>query len=40
VPTSVKPGTAVIVTNTDGAPHILTAKDEGGFDVDVPAVER
>jgi plastocyanin len=36
VPTSVKPGTAVIVTNADGAPHILTAKDEGGFDVDVP----
>ncbi len=37
VPASVKPGTMVTVTNADSAPHTITAKDEGGFDVEVPA---
>lgn len=37
VPASVKPGAMVAVTNGDGAPHTLTAKDKGGFDVEVPA---
>lgn len=37
VPASVKPGAMVTVTNADSAPHTLTAKDEGGFDVEVPA---
>ncbi|MEC5193144.1 MULTISPECIES: cupredoxin domain-containing protein [unclassified Arthrobacter] len=36
VPASVKPGTMVTVTNADSAPHTLTAKDKGGFDVEVP----
>lgn len=36
VPASVKPGAMVTVTNTDSAPHTLTAKDEGGFDIEVP----
>lgn len=36
VPASVKPGSMVTVTNADSAPHTLTAKDEGGFDVEVP----
>ncbi|WP_200846879.1 hypothetical protein [Arthrobacter sp. 18067] len=37
VPASVRPGAMIAVTNTDSAPHTLTAKDKGGFDVDVPA---
>jgi plastocyanin len=36
VPPSVKPGAAVTMTNADSAPHTLTAKDKGGFDVDLP----
>lgn len=36
VPVSVKPGAMVTVTNADSAPHTLTAKDEGGFDFEVP----
>lgn len=34
-PASVKPGAMVTVTNKDRAPHTLTAKGEGGFDVEV-----
>ncbi|MET3718674.1 MULTISPECIES: cupredoxin domain-containing protein [unclassified Arthrobacter] len=37
VPASVKPGAMVTVTNSDSAPHTLTAKEKGGFDIDVPA---
>lgn len=37
VPASVRPGAMIAVTNTDSAPHTLTNKDKGGFDVDVPA---
>lgn len=36
-PASVKPGATVTVTNADRAPHTLTAKDVGGFDIEVPA---
>jgi plastocyanin len=36
VPPSVKPGSMVTLTNADSAPHTLTAKDKGGFDVEVP----
>jgi plastocyanin len=36
VPGSVKPGAMITVTNADSAPHTLTAKDEGGFDIEVP----
>ncbi|MET4095546.1 cupredoxin domain-containing protein [Arthrobacter sp. UYCu712] len=36
VPDSVKPGAMVTVTNADSAPHTVTAKDNGGFDVEVP----
>ncbi|MHA7299056.1 cupredoxin domain-containing protein [Pseudarthrobacter sp. MDT1-22] len=36
VPASVKPGAMVTVTNADSAPHTLTAKDKGGFDIEVP----
>lgn len=36
VPASVKPGAMVTVTNADSAPHTVTAKDEGGFDVEIP----
>ncbi len=36
VPASVKPGATVTVTNADSAPHTLTVKDKGGFDVEVP----
>jgi plastocyanin len=35
VPASVKPGAMVTVTNADSAPHTLTAKVEGGFDIEV-----
>ncbi|MGA8789064.1 MAG: cupredoxin domain-containing protein [Paenarthrobacter sp.] len=37
VPASVRPGAMIAVTNTDSAPHTLTATDKGAFDVDVPA---
>lgn len=36
VPVSAKPGAMVTVTNGDSAPHTLTVKDEGGFDIEVP----
>lgn len=36
VPAAVKPGAMVTVTNADSAPHTLTVKDEGGFDIQVP----
>lgn len=35
VPTTVRPGSMVTVTNADSAPHTVTAKDHGGFDVAV-----
>ncbi|TWD48143.1 plastocyanin [Arthrobacter sp. AG367] len=35
VPTTIKPGSMVTVTNADSAPHTVTAKDNGGFDVAV-----
>ncbi|TLM83380.1 hypothetical protein FDW83_10475 [Pseudarthrobacter sp. NamE2] len=35
VPASVKPGAMMTVTNADSAPHTVTAKDEGGFDIEV-----
>ncbi len=34
-PDSVEPGETVTVVNEDSAPHTLTAKDKGGFDVQV-----
>ncbi|MBT2538468.1 cupredoxin domain-containing protein [Arthrobacter sp. ISL-69] len=37
VPASVSPGAMVTVTNADRAPHTVTVKNEGGFDVEVPA---
>ncbi|MBT2534329.1 cupredoxin domain-containing protein [Arthrobacter sp. ISL-48] len=37
VPASVKPGATVTVVNKDSAPHTVTAKDKGGFDVEVDA---
>jgi plastocyanin len=39
MPESIAPGATVTVVNEDDAPHTVTAKDEGGFDVDVPAGE-
>lgn len=36
-PASVKPGATVTVSNADRAPHTLTAKDMGGFDIEIPA---
>lgn len=36
VPVSVRPGSTVTVTNADNAPHTFTAKDQGGFDIEVP----
>lgn len=35
VPGSVKPGSMVTVTNADNAPHTVTAKGKGGFDMEV-----
>lgn len=35
VPGTIKPGQTVTVVNEDSAPHTLTAKDKGGFDVEV-----
>jgi plastocyanin len=35
VPGSIKPGATVTVINKDSAPHTVTAKDKGGFDVEV-----
>jgi plastocyanin len=35
VPASIKPGATVTVINKDSAPHTVTAKDKGGFDVEV-----
>lgn len=35
VPDFVEPGGTVTVVNEDSAPHTLTAKDKGGFDVQV-----
>ncbi|WP_051478236.1 cupredoxin domain-containing protein [Arthrobacter sp. H5] len=39
MPETIAPGTMVTVVNEDEAPHTVTAKDDGGFDVDVPAGE-
>lgn len=36
IPARVKPGSMVTVTNADNAPHTLTARDQGGFDIEVP----
>lgn len=35
VPSSIPPGATVKVINKDSAPHTVTAKDKGGFDVEV-----
>lgn len=35
VPDSIEPGATVTVINKDSAPHTVTAKDKGGFDVEV-----
>jgi len=39
MPGTIEPGATVTVVNEDDAPHTVTAKDEGGFDVDVPGGE-
>ncbi|MBG6185349.1 plastocyanin [Arthrobacter sp. CAN_A214] len=39
MPETIAPGAEVTVTNEDDAPHTVTAEDDGGFDVDVPAGE-
>lgn len=39
MPESIAAGATVTVTNEDDAPHTVTAKDDGGFDVEVPAGE-
>lgn len=39
MPETIAPGTTVTVVNEDDAPHTVTAKDDGGFDVDVAAGE-
>lgn len=36
VPASVQPGAMVTVTNADSAPHTVTAKNQGGFDIETP----
>jgi plastocyanin len=36
-PASVKPGTKVMVTNSDSSTHSVTSDQAGMFDVDVPA---
>ncbi len=36
IPAPVKPGSMLTVTNADSAPHTLTSKDKGGFDIEVP----
>lgn len=37
MPETIAPGATVTVVNEDDAPHTVTAKDGGGFDVDVAA---
>ncbi|MHA7181353.1 cupredoxin domain-containing protein [Arthrobacter sp. MDB2-24] len=39
MPATIAPGATVTVINEDDAPHTVTAKDEGGFDVDVSGGE-
>jgi plastocyanin len=39
MPETIAPGATVTVINEDDAPHTVTAKDEGGFDVDVSGGE-
>jgi plastocyanin len=39
VPSSVKPGSLVTVTNMDSTPHTLTDRNAGGFDVEIPGGE-
>ncbi len=39
MPESIAPGATVTVVNEDDAPHTVTAKDDGGFDVDVQGGE-
>ncbi|MBG6218203.1 plastocyanin [Arthrobacter sp. CAN_A6] len=39
MPETITPGATVTVINEDDAPHTVTAEDDGGFDVDVPAGE-
>ncbi|MHA7278457.1 cupredoxin domain-containing protein [Arthrobacter sp. MDT2-2] len=39
MPEAIAPGATVTVINEDDAPHTVTAKDEGGFDVDVSGGE-
>jgi plastocyanin len=39
MPESIAPGAMVTVVNEDDAPHTVTAKDDGGFNADVPAGE-
>lgn len=39
MPETIAPGATVTVINEDDAPHTVTAKSEGGFDVDVAGGE-
>jgi plastocyanin len=39
MPETIAPGATVTVVNEDDAPHTVTAKDGGGFDVDVSGGE-
>ncbi|MCU1634426.1 MAG: hypothetical protein JWM61_3078 [Micrococcaceae bacterium] len=39
MPQTIAPGAVVTIVNEDDAPHTLTAKTEGGFDVDVSGGE-